>query len=42
MKVQLYYIYYNNDSPLTSIVLEEGYTDDNGNYVFTDILSYIQ
>ena len=40
MKVQLYYIYYNNDSPLTSIVLEEGYTDDNGNYVFTDILSW--
>lgn len=40
MKVQLYYIYYNNDSPLTSIILEEGYTDDNGDYVFTDVLSW--
>ena len=40
MKVQLYYIYYNNDSPLTSIILEEGYTDDNGDYVFTDALSW--
>ena len=40
MKVQLYYIYYNNDSPLTSIILEEGYTDDNGDYIFTDTLSW--
>ena len=40
MKVQLYYMYYNKDSPLTTIILEEGYTDVNGDYVFTDTLSW--
>ena len=33
-------MYYNKDSPLTTIILEEGYTDVNGDYVFTDTLSW--
>ena len=34
MKVQLIYMYYGIDNPITYIVLEEGYTDENGDYVF--------